>query len=149
MQTIYFSEEHEMLREQLRRFVEAEIKPHGEAWEAAGMMPREVLRRMGELGFLGIRYPEKYGGSDMDIFGAVVLAEELERSTFGGVNACITVHTDMASPHLFNAGNQDQLDKYLPRIEANGCLGGARGGTARPWRVPRSAPPTGRPPGAA
>ncbi len=84
MQSIYFSAEHDMLREQLRRFVEAEIKPHGEAWEAAGMVPREMLRHMGELGFLGIRYPEKYGGSAMDVFGSVVLAEELGRSTFSG-----------------------------------------------------------------
>ncbi|MEE8545729.1 MAG: acyl-CoA dehydrogenase family protein [Alphaproteobacteria bacterium] len=116
MQTIYFSEEHDMLREQLRRFVEAEIKPHGEAWEAAGMVPREVLRRMGELGFLGIRYPEKYGGSAMDVFGSVVLAEELGRSTFSGVTATVTVHTDMASPHLFNAGSEAQIERYLPAI---------------------------------
>jgi len=116
VQTIYFSEEHDMLREQLRRFVETEIKPHGEAWEAAGMIPREVLRRMGELGFFGIRYPEKYGGSAMDVFGSVVLAEELGRSTFSGVSATVTVHTDMASPHLVNAGSEAQIARYLPSI---------------------------------
>ncbi len=116
MQSIYFSAEHDMLREQLRRFVEAEIKPHGEAWEAAGMVPREMLRHMGELGFLGIRYPEKYGGSAMDVFGSVVLAEELGRSTFSGVTATVTVHTDMASPHLFNAGSEAQIERYLPAI---------------------------------
>jgi acyl-CoA dehydrogenase len=105
-----------MLREQLRRFIDDEVKPHGEQWEEDRKIPREVLRRMGELGFLGVRYPEKYGGSDMDIFGAVVLAEELELSTFAGFNACVTVHTDMASPHLFNAGNEAQLDRYMPGI---------------------------------
>jgi acyl-CoA dehydrogenase len=112
----YFKEEHNMLREQLRRFIDDEVKPHGEQWEEDRKIPREVLRRMGELGFLGVRYPEKYGGSDMDIFGAVVLAEELELSTFAGFNACVTVHTDMASPHLFNAGNEAQLDRYMPGI---------------------------------
>jgi len=58
--------EHEALRDQVRRFVETEIKPHAEAWEEAGETPRALLRRMGELGILGIRYPEEHGGSDMD-----------------------------------------------------------------------------------
>ena len=78
----YFREEHELLRAQMRRFVETEIKPHGLKWEEQGYVPREVLRRMGELGFLGIRYPAEYGGSEMDTLGSVVLAEELGRSTF-------------------------------------------------------------------
>ena len=53
----YFSSEHEILRTQVRRFVETEIKPDAQAWEGTGFVPREVLRRMGKLGFLGIRYP--------------------------------------------------------------------------------------------
>lgn len=73
----YFGEEHELLRAQLRRFVEEEIKPHALQWEQDGMVPRNMLRRMGELGFLGIRYPAEYGGSDMDTLATVVLAEEL------------------------------------------------------------------------
>jgi len=59
----YFSQEHEMLRAQVRRFVETEIKPKALAWEEQGYVPREVLRRMVSLGFLGIRYPARYGGS--------------------------------------------------------------------------------------
>ena len=78
----YFREEHELLRAQIRRFVETEIKPHGLKWEEQGYVPREVLRHMGELGFLGIRYPAEYGGSEMDTLGSIVLAEELGRSTF-------------------------------------------------------------------
>src|ERR1700738_4611018 len=80
----YFSEEHEMLRAQVRRFVETEIKPHGLAWEEQGYVPREVLRRMGSLGFFGIRYPAGYGGSEMDALATVVLAEGLGRSAFSG-----------------------------------------------------------------
>ena len=57
----FFAPEHEMLRDQVRRFVEEEIKPHGEAWEEAGETPRDVLRRMCALGFFGIRYPEALG----------------------------------------------------------------------------------------
>ena len=72
----FFEEEHHMLRAQVRRFVEEEIKPHADAWEEKGEMPREVLRKMGELGFFGINYPEQYGGSEMDQRATVVLAEE-------------------------------------------------------------------------
>ena len=66
MTSPYFTEEHEMLREQLRRFVAEEIRPHADAWERDGFVPRELLRSMGALGFLGIRYPETYGGAGMD-----------------------------------------------------------------------------------
>ncbi|POR53429.1 acyl-CoA dehydrogenase family protein [Bosea psychrotolerans] len=114
----YFTEEHEALRDQVRRFVETEIKPHGLAWEEAGFVPREVLKRMGALGFFGIRYPSEYGGSEMDTLATVVLAEELGRSTFSGVAITALVHTDMASVHIFNAGSQAQRDTFMPDIIA-------------------------------
>ena len=114
----YFREEHEMLRAQLRRFVETEIKPHAGAWEEQGFVPRDVLRRMGELGFLGIRYPEEFGGSNLDTLGSVVLAEELGRSTFGGFAITVLVHTDMASVHIANGGSPDQRARYMPDIVA-------------------------------
>ena len=114
----YLREEHEMLRAQVRRFVEAEIKPQALAWEEAGFVPRAVLRRMGELGFLGIRYPEEYGGSEMDTLATVVLAEELGRSTFAGVAITVLVHTDMASVHLFNAGSEALKSRFMPEVVA-------------------------------
>lgn len=114
----YFTEEHEALRDQVRRFVETEIKPHALKWEEDGFVPRAVLRRMGELGFFGIRYPAEYGGSEMDTLATVVLAEELGRSTFSGVAITALVHTDMASVHIANAGSKAQRDKYLPAIIA-------------------------------
>lgn len=114
----YFTEEHEALRDQVRRFVETEIKPHALAWEEDGFVPREVLRKMGALGFFGIRYPVEYGGSEMDTLATVVLAEELGRSTFSGVAITALVHTDMASVHIANAGSPAQKDKYLPGIIA-------------------------------
>jgi len=112
----YFTEEHEALRDQVRRFVETEIKPHALAWEEAGSVPRGVLRKMGALGFLGIRYPAEYGGSEMDTMATVVLAEELGRSTFSGVAITALVHTDMASVHIANAGSQAQRDRLMPDI---------------------------------
>ena len=112
----YFSEEHELLRTQVRRFVETEIKPHALAWEEQGYVPREVLRRMGALGFFGIRYPARYGGSEMDALATVVLAEELGRSTFSGVATTALVHSEMASIHLFRAGSEAQKELWMPRI---------------------------------
>lgn len=114
----YFREEHDMLRTQVRRFVEQEVKPHGAAWEEQGFVPRPVLQRMGELGFLGIRYPAEYGGSDLDTLATMVLAEELGRSTFSGFAITVLVHTDMASVHVFNGGSPAQKDKYMPDIIA-------------------------------
>jgi acyl-CoA dehydrogenase len=114
--SIYFNEEHTMLRDQIRRFIEQRVMPVAEPWEEAGSVPREILQEMGELGFLGIRYSAEYGGSEMDALGSVILAEELGRSTFGGFAVTVLVHTDMASPHLDNFGNKAQLDKYMPDI---------------------------------
>ena len=113
---IYFSQEHNMLRDQLRRFVKENIEPYGENWETEGLTPRKVLRDMGDLGFFGIRYPEHYGGSSLDTLASVILAEEVGRSTFGGFAVTVLVHTDMASPHLANSGSAEQLDKYMPGI---------------------------------
>ena len=107
-----------MLRDQVRRFVEEEIKPYGDAWERDGFVPREVLRRMGALGFFGIRYPEIYGGAAMDTLATVVLAEELGRSTYSGVAITVLVHTDMASVHVFSAGSAAQKAKWMPKIVA-------------------------------
>ena len=114
----YLGEEHELLRAQIRRFVNEEIKPHALQWEEDGMVPREVLRRMGELGFLGVRYPATYGGSDMDTLATAVLSEELGRSTFSGVAITVLVHTDMASVHLFNAGSQALKNRFMPDVVA-------------------------------
>ncbi|NQV22063.1 MAG: acyl-CoA dehydrogenase family protein [Rhodospirillales bacterium] len=114
MDPIHFSDEHRILRDQIRRFVDQEVRPNADAWERDGMVPRDVLRRMGELGFLGIRAPEHYGGSAMDAVGTAILSEELGRSSYGGFAITVLVHTDMAAPHLLNFGNPEQLEKYLP-----------------------------------
>ena len=114
MNNPYFLEEHDMLREQVARFVEKEIVPNGETWEKDGSVPRELLHHMGELGFLGLMHEEKYGGSGMDVRAAAVLAEELGRSSFAGVTITALVHTNMASPHLANAGSEEQKQKYIP-----------------------------------
>ena len=114
----YLREEHIAFRDQLQRFIRTEIIPHALQWETDGTVPRSVLRRMGELGFLGVRYPEAFGGSEMDTVATAVLAEELGRSTFGGFAITVLVHTDMASPHLANAGTPAQMARYMPDLIA-------------------------------
>ena len=114
----YFTEEHAMLRRTLRRFIAERVLPNGDAWEEAGMVPREILREMGELGLLGIRYSSRYGGSEMDTLGTALLAEELGRSSYGGFAVTVLVHTDMASPHLHHAGNAAQQARYMPGVTA-------------------------------
>lgn len=116
--SIYFGEEHKLLRAQVRRFVEEEIKPHGLKWEQEGMVPRDVLRRMGDLGFFGVRYATEYGGSEMDTLATVVLAEELGRSTFSGVAITALVHTDMASVHIHNSDSPELKKRFMPDVIA-------------------------------
>jgi acyl-CoA dehydrogenase len=114
--SIYNSEELTMLRDTIARFVGDEVAPNGEQWEKDGMIPRDVLRKMGGLGLFGMRYPERYGGSGLDALSSLILSEEVGRSTFGGFSATVLVHTDMASPHIERFGSAQQKAKYLPGI---------------------------------
>ncbi|MEK9866829.1 MAG: acyl-CoA dehydrogenase family protein [Betaproteobacteria bacterium] len=113
---IYTTPEHDALREQVARFLEREVEPHGHIWEEQGYVPREVLRKMGELGWLGMTYSSEYGGADADLLTSVVFQEALSLSTFGGFIVTVLVHTDMASPHLVHAGSPDQIKTYLPQV---------------------------------
>lgn len=114
MSNTYFTAEHEMLRAQVRRLVEDVIKPNGDQWERDGIVPRSYIRKCGEMGLFGIRVPERFGGSDMDVFGWIVLAEELGRSTYAGAEGVATIHSIMAAPHLLHAGNEEQLQRFMP-----------------------------------
>ena len=111
-----FSEDHELFRESLRRFVQEEILPHVEKWEEKEETPRSLFEQMGELGFLGAEYPPEYGGGGADFWMSVVLAEELARCRSGGVAFGVIVHTDMSSPWLVHFGTEHQKRRYLPDI---------------------------------
>src|SRR5436853_4524647 len=111
-----FSAEHELLRKTVRTFVEKEITPHVAAWENAGRIPREIWRRLGELGFLGLEFPTEHGGGGADFLASVVLGEEMARCRSGGVAFSVLVHTDMSSPWLTRFGTEAQKAKYLPGI---------------------------------
>jgi len=118
MPSIYFSEEHDEFRRAVRRFIEKEVAPHADEWEEAGRIPRDVFRRMGELGFLGINFPETYGGSGVDLFFAVAFIEELPRSMMGGFCGAVTVQQFMATQHIYKFGSEELKRRYLvPSIE--------------------------------
>lgn len=121
-----FSSEHQMFRQSIRRFVEQELNPYVDEWEEAGAWPgHEVLRKMGALGFLGLTYPEAYGGQGLDFWYTVVFCEELARTSCAGVPMGITVHTDMCTPALAQYGSDDLKRRFLEpslRGEMVGCI---------------------------
>ncbi len=114
--SIYLNDEVRAFQDQTLAFIENEVTPHAEKWELEGMVPREVLRKMGSIGFFGLQYPEEYGGVDAGAVATVAFAEALGTSTFGGFGVTVLVHTDMASPHLFHQGSPEQLDRYAERV---------------------------------
>lgn len=112
----YLSDEHRQFREQLSRFIAREVVPRAPEWEAAGRLPRDLYRQMGELGFLGLAIPAEFGGTELDARGTVVFGEEIGRSSFGGFAASISDHADMAAPVIVRAGTEEQKRRYLPDI---------------------------------
>src|SRR5688572_2929233 len=120
-----FTEEHDQLRESIRAFVTKELAPHAEEWEET-TFPDWVFRRMGELGFLGLSFPEQYGGQGGDYFSNIVLAEEMTHSGSAGLAMGVAVHTDMATPPINLFGTEAQKRDYLApaiRGERISCLG--------------------------
>ena len=118
MENIYLTAEHELLREQIARFIAREVEPHALAWEEAGSTPREVLRKLGAAGLLGLMYESEHGGAEADALTNLVFAEALSQSTFGGFIITVLVHTDMASPHLHHAGSAAQKARWMPGVTA-------------------------------
>jgi citronellyl-CoA dehydrogenase len=121
-----FTEEHEAFRGSVRSFVEAELAPHAPEWEREGHFPDRVFKRMGDLGFLGVRYPVEVGGQGGDWGHTIVVAEEMARSGSGGVGMAVAVQTDMATPPILRFGTEEQKRRYLiPAIrgEKIACLG--------------------------
>jgi acyl-CoA dehydrogenase len=111
-----FEEHHDLFRQAVRAFVQKEVEPHIDEWEAAGQIPKSIWPRMGALGFLGVEYDEKYGGSGADMLTTAVLCEEMARSRCASLAMAVGVHTDMASPHLYWTGSEALKEKHLPAI---------------------------------
>jgi alkylation response protein AidB-like acyl-CoA dehydrogenase len=122
---LIFTDEHEDLRESIEAWVKKELAPHAHEWEET-LWPDEVLRRMGELGFIGLCFPEEYGGQGGDYYYSLVRAEALSHSGSGGLNMGLAVHTDMVLPPIEMLGTEEQKRRYLePGIKGEkiGALG--------------------------
>ncbi|MEI2817627.1 MAG: acyl-CoA dehydrogenase family protein [Microthrixaceae bacterium] len=113
------TEEHEMFRSTVRGFVESEITPHADEWEAEGMFPAaELFAKMGDLGLLGLTYEPRFGGGGAEPIFTAILHEELGRMPCLGVAMAIGVQTDMATPSLHRFGSDELRERYLrPAIE--------------------------------
>ena len=111
---LYFTKDHEMVRRAVRDFVNKEINPHVDEWEEAGIAPlKKLFKKMGKLGFLGIRYDPKYGGQGLDYWYETVFLEELGHIKALGLAVAITVQTNMATPAIDEFGSEFLKQTYL------------------------------------
>lgn len=125
MNSPYFTEEHDLFRASLRDFLQKEVVPNIDTWEASGTIDRSIWEKVGEMGFFGIAYPEAYGGMGLDFFYTVIFLEELQRIQSGGFAAAMWAHAYLAMTHLNAEGNEQQKQHYLAKSitgEMIGCL---------------------------
>lgn len=125
MDSMYFTEEHEVFRASFKDFLQKEVVPHIDKWEKTGTIERFIWKKFGEMGYFGLSTPEEFGGLDLDLFYTVVFLEELQKINSGGFAAAIWAHEYLAMTHLNKEGNQLQKEKYLvPSVEGDmvGCL---------------------------
>jgi len=122
-----FTQEHEEIRRTMKKFIDAEINPHVDAWEDAEQFPaHEVFKKLGDLGMLGLTKPEAYGGAALDYSYSMVFAETLGQIRCGGVPMAIGVQTDMATPALARFGSDELRKEFLaPAIAGDmvACIG--------------------------
>ena len=117
MNIITYTAEHNIFRDSLRKFLDKEIVPHIEEWEAAGIVPRSAWKKLGEQGFLCTDVPEQYGGVGGDFLYSVIVCEELVKCNFSGLAA--SLHSDICVPYISAFASEAQKLKYLP-----GCVSG-------------------------
>jgi len=145
MRSHLFRAEHEAFRQTVRRFIQREVAPHADEWEAQRTFPRELFRRFGELDLLGLKYPEVYGGTNAGPIYEAVLMEELSRSGSGGVAGAIGAHIAIATPPVFRHGTEEQKQRWLvPAVkgDAIAALGITEaGGGSDVAATPPCAPP--------
>ncbi|WP_397363403.1 acyl-CoA dehydrogenase family protein [Olleya sp. R77988] len=125
MESMYFNEEHQLFRESLRDFLQKEVVPHIEKWEKTGTIDRFIWKKIGDMGFFGISYPEQYGGLDLDLFYMVIFLEELQRINSAGFAAAMWAHAYLAMTHLKAEGSEAIKEKYLSASitgDMIGCL---------------------------
>jgi len=124
--------EHRQIADTVKRFVQKEINPFVPEWEAAQEFPsHQVFKKLGDLGLLGLKYPEEFGGAGLDFSYSMVMAEALGECNCGGIPMAIGVHTDMCTPALARFGSDELRTEFLkPSIAGDvvGCLGVSEAG---------------------
>ncbi len=126
MNSYYFNEGHELFRDSLKAFFQKEVIPHIDQWEEDKRIPREVWKKMGDMGFLGLSYAEEFGGSNLDFFYDVIFCEEVAKVFSGGFAITQAVIQYMSGPYIAKHGSQRLKEKYLPGIisgDAISCIG--------------------------
>jgi alkylation response protein AidB-like acyl-CoA dehydrogenase len=117
MQRIGFDEEHDQFRATVRRWLAAEVAPHSEEWDKAGLVPRELFLQAGELGFLGMAVPEEYGGGGVEDFRYnQVIDEELQYAGLGASGLGMSLHNDICLPYFLKYCNEEQAKRWMPGI---------------------------------
>ncbi len=112
----------EALRQSLRKFAEKEIRPHVMEWDETKTYPLEVIKQLGEMGMLGVIFPEEYGGAGMGYIEYAVVVEELSR-VCGSVGISIAAHNSLCSNHIYAMGNEAQKQKYLKPLASGKAIG--------------------------
>jgi citronellyl-CoA dehydrogenase len=124
---VQFTHTHREIQNTLKRFIDEEINPHVDEWEAAEMFPaHEVFKKLGNLGLLGLTKPEAYGGAGLDYSYSIAMAEALGHIDCGGIPMAIGVQTDMCTPALARFGSEELKREFLaPAIAGDtvGCIG--------------------------
>ena len=116
------SEEHQQIRDMIRDFVKSEVIPHAREWDEAEAFPHETVAKLGELGMLGVVIPEQYGGSELDMLSLSLIIEEVARGD-GSLALTVASHNGLGSGHILYAGNEEQRQKYIPRLATGEILG--------------------------
>ena len=119
----YFTEEHDLFRQSVKQFIDTEVKPNVNKWESEQQVPREIFTKMASHGFLGINFPEAYGGTDNDFWYTVAYLEEINKAGFAGISAAVSVHQYMATNHIAHAGSESLKKKYLPKAISGEWVG--------------------------
>ena len=117
------SEELELFRDNVKRFIESEVAPHYEQWEKDEIVPRELWNQLGEQGLLCVDIPEAYGGFETDFLFSCVILEEFAKSNHAAIGTSIAVHADVVSHYILNFGSEEQKQHYLPRMVSGECVG--------------------------
>lgn len=120
MRTV-FREDHELFRQQARRFIDSEIVPHLPDWERAGIVPKEIWRKAGEIGLLCATVPEEYGGAGGDFGHSAVMIEELARVNATAIG--FTTHSEIVAPYIVAYGSEEQKQRWLPRMASGELIG--------------------------